>query len=78
MVVDTTDMSKKKCKPKRTVGPRVTLDDERCIYAQDVFAPEVTKDDVLGFVDREFINSTCFLVRNSRIIILLTPLIFAQ
>lgn len=45
----------KNVKPKRTVlGPRVTLDDERCILCSRCirFCQEVIKDDVLGFVDR--------------------------
>lgn len=42
-------------KPKRTVlGPRVILDDERCILCSRCvrFCQEVIKDDILGFVDR--------------------------
>jgi NADH-quinone oxidoreductase subunit G len=42
-------------KPKNVVlGPRVTLDDERCILCSRCirFCQEITKDDVLGFVDR--------------------------
>ncbi|MBV9008899.1 MAG: molybdopterin-dependent oxidoreductase [Verrucomicrobia bacterium] len=42
-------------KPKRVpVGPRVTLDDERCILCSRCirFCQEVAHDDVLGFVDR--------------------------
>jgi NADH-quinone oxidoreductase subunit G len=42
-------------KPKRVeVGPRVTLDDERCILCSRCirFCQEIAKDDVLGFVDR--------------------------
>jgi NADH-quinone oxidoreductase subunit G len=45
----------KNVKPKRTVlGPRVVLDDERCILCSRCirFCQEVAKDDVLGFVDR--------------------------
>jgi NADH-quinone oxidoreductase subunit G len=45
----------KNVKPKRTaLGPRVTLDDERCILCSRCvrFSKEVAKDDVLGFVDR--------------------------
>jgi NADH-quinone oxidoreductase subunit G len=45
----------KNVKPKRTVlGPRVTLDDERCILCSRCirFCQEVAKDDVLGFIDR--------------------------
>jgi NADH-quinone oxidoreductase subunit G len=42
-------------KPKNVVlGPRVTLDDERCILCSRCirFCQEIVKDDVLGFVDR--------------------------
>ena len=42
-------------KPKAIeLGPRVTLDDERCILCSRCvrFCSEVAKDDVLGFVDR--------------------------
>src|SRR5437868_10574026 len=42
-------------KPKAVqLGPRVTLDDERCILCSRCirFCTEVAKDDVLGFVDR--------------------------
>jgi NADH-quinone oxidoreductase subunit G len=42
-------------KPKRVeLGPRVTLDDERCILCSRCirFCQEIAKDDVLGFVDR--------------------------
>jgi NADH-quinone oxidoreductase subunit G len=42
-------------KPKRIeLGPRVTLDDERCILCSRCirFMKEVAKDDVLGFVSR--------------------------
>src|SRR5215467_1870965 len=42
-------------KPKNVVlGPRVTLDDERCILCSRCirFCQEVAHDDVLGFVDR--------------------------
>jgi NADH-quinone oxidoreductase subunit G len=45
----------KNAKPKRTrLGPRVVLDDERCILCSRCvrFCREVAKDDVLGFVDR--------------------------
>jgi len=36
------------------IGPRVTLDDERCILCSRClrFCQEIAKDDVLGFVDR--------------------------
>jgi NADH-quinone oxidoreductase subunit G len=42
-------------KPKNVeLGPRVTLDDERCILCSRCirFCKEIAKDDVLGFVDR--------------------------
>jgi NADH-quinone oxidoreductase subunit G len=42
-------------KPKNVeLGPRVTLDDERCILCSRCirFCSEIAKDDVLGFVDR--------------------------
>jgi len=42
-------------KPKRTlIGPRVMLDDERCILCSRCirFCQEVVHDDVLGFIDR--------------------------
>jgi NADH-quinone oxidoreductase subunit G len=42
-------------KPKNVeLGPRVTLDDERCILCSRCirFCQEVAKDDVLGFIDR--------------------------
>jgi len=42
-------------KPKNVVlGPRVTLDDERCILCSRCirFCQEIAHDDVLGFVDR--------------------------
>ncbi|MBX6325160.1 MAG: molybdopterin-dependent oxidoreductase, partial [Chthoniobacterales bacterium] len=42
-------------KPKRVqLGPRVTLDDERCILCSRCirFCQEIAHDDVLGFVDR--------------------------
>src|SRR5580698_9376553 len=45
----------KNVKPKRTLlGPRVMLDDERCILCSRCirFSQEVAKDDVLGFIDR--------------------------
>ena len=54
----------KNVKPKRTqLGPRVTLDDERCILCSRCvrFCQEVAKDDVLGFIDRgSFSTLTCF------------------
>jgi NADH-quinone oxidoreductase subunit G len=54
----------KNVKPKRTqLGPRVTLDDERCILCSRCirFSKEIAKDDVLGFVDRgSYSTLTCF------------------
>jgi NADH-quinone oxidoreductase subunit G len=54
----------KNVKPKRTrLGPRVTLDDERCILCSRCirFGQEIVKDDVLGFVDRgSYSTLTCF------------------
>ncbi len=50
-------------KPKNVaIGPRVTLDDERCILCSRCirFMKEVAKDDVLGFVDRgSYSTLTC-------------------
>lgn len=48
-------IEEKNVKPKRTrIGPRVMLDDERCILCSRCvrFADEVIEDHVLGFVDR--------------------------
>jgi NADH-quinone oxidoreductase subunit G len=48
-------IEEKNVKPKRTqLGPRVTLDDERCILCSRCvrFCQEIAKDDVLGFIDR--------------------------
>ena len=48
-------VEQKNVKPKRTLlGPRVMLDDERCILCSRCirFCKEVAKDDVLGFTDR--------------------------
>lgn len=57
-------IEEKNVKPKRTVlGPRVTLDDERCILCSRCvrFSQEVAKDDVLGFVDRgTYSTLTCY------------------
>ncbi|MFM9166742.1 MAG: molybdopterin-dependent oxidoreductase [Verrucomicrobiota bacterium] len=54
----------KNAKPKRSrLGPRVTLDDERCILCSRCvrFTSEVAKDPVLGFVNRGSFNTlTCF------------------
>ena len=57
-------IEQKNVKPKRTVlGPRVTLDDERCILCSRCirFCKEVAKDDVLGFIDRgSYSTLTCY------------------
>ncbi len=57
-------VEEKNVKPKRTqLGPRVTLDDERCILCSRCvrFCQEVAKDDVLGFVDRgSYSTLTCY------------------
>jgi NADH-quinone oxidoreductase subunit G len=57
-------IEQKNVKPKRTqLGPRVTLDDERCILCSRCirFCKEVVKDDVLGFIDRgSYSTLTCF------------------
>jgi NADH-quinone oxidoreductase subunit G len=57
-------IEQKNVKPKRTqLGPRVTLDDERCILCSRCirFSKEIAKDDVLGFVDRgSFSTLTCY------------------
>jgi NADH-quinone oxidoreductase subunit G len=57
-------LEEKNVKPKRTVlGPRVTLDDERCILCSRCirFCSEVAQDNVLGFVDRgSYSTLTCF------------------
>jgi NADH-quinone oxidoreductase subunit G len=48
-------VEEKNVKPKRTrLGPRVTLDDERCILCSRCvrFCSEIVKDDVLGFISR--------------------------
>lgn len=54
----------KNVKPKRTrLGPRVTLDDERCILCSRCirFSQEIANDDVLGFVDRgTYSTLTCY------------------
>jgi len=56
-------IEEKNVKPKRTqLGPRVTLDDERCILCSRCvrFSQEIAKDDVLGFVDRgSYSTLTC-------------------
>jgi len=57
-------IEEKNVKPKRTtLGPRVTLDDERCILCSRCirFSQEIAKDDVLGFVDRgTYSTLTCY------------------
>ncbi|HEY4299721.1 MAG TPA: 2Fe-2S iron-sulfur cluster-binding protein [Candidatus Didemnitutus sp.] len=57
-------VEQKNVKPKRTeLGPRVTLDDERCILCSRCirFCNEVAKDDVLGFTERgSYSTLTCF------------------
>lgn len=57
-------IEQKNVKPKRTlIGPRVMLDDERCILCSRCirFSREIAKDDVLGFVDRgSYSTLTCF------------------
>lgn len=48
-------VEKKVVKPKRTIiGPRIMLDDERCILCSRCirFCQEIVHDDVLGFIDR--------------------------
>ncbi|MDD2765637.1 MAG: 2Fe-2S iron-sulfur cluster-binding protein [Opitutaceae bacterium] len=55
---------RKNVKPKRTLlGPRVMLDDERCILCSRCvrFSKEVARDDVLGFADRgSYSTLTCY------------------
>jgi len=57
-------IEQKNVKPKRTqLGPRVMLDDERCILCSRCirFSNEIAKDDVLGFVDRgSYSTLTCY------------------
>ena len=57
-------VEQKNVKPKRTqLGPRVTLDDERCILCSRCirFSKEIAKEDVLGFVDRgSYSTLTCY------------------
>jgi NADH-quinone oxidoreductase subunit G len=57
-------IEQKNVKPKRTLlGPRVMLDDERCILCSRCvrFAKDIAKDDVLGFVDRgSYSTLTCY------------------
>ena len=55
---------RKNVKPKRTkLGPRVTLDDERCVLCSRCirFGQEIAEEDVLGFIDRgSFSTLTCY------------------
>jgi NADH-quinone oxidoreductase subunit G len=57
-------IEQKNVKPKRTqLGPRVTLDDERCILCSRCirFSKEIAHDDVLGFTDRgSYSTLTCY------------------
>lgn len=57
-------VEQKNVKPKRTkLGPRVMLDDERCILCSRCirFSKEIAKDDVLGFVSRgSYSTLTCY------------------
>jgi NADH-quinone oxidoreductase subunit G len=57
-------IEQKNVKPKRTLlGPRVMLDDERCILCSRCirFSKEVAGDDVLGFTDRgSYSTLTCY------------------
>jgi len=57
-------IEQKNVKPKRTLlGPRVMLDDERCVLCSRCirFAKDVAKDDVLGFIDRgSYSTLTCY------------------
>ncbi len=57
-------VEQKNVKPKQTrLGPRVMLDDERCILCSRCvrFCQEVVHDDVLGFTDRgSYSTLTCY------------------
>ena len=57
-------IEQKNVKPKRSqLGPRVMLDDERCILCSRCirFSKEIAKDDVLGFIDRgSYSTLTCY------------------
>lgn len=57
-------VEEKNVKPKRTrLGPRVMLDDERCILCSRCirFCEEFAEDPVLGFIDRgSYSTLTCF------------------
>ncbi|MBW8781902.1 MAG: (2Fe-2S)-binding protein [Verrucomicrobia bacterium] len=56
-------VEQKNVKPKRTqLGPRVTLDDERCVLCSRCirFSKDIAGEDVLGFVDRgSYSTLTC-------------------
>ena len=56
-------VEQKNVKPKRTqLGPRVTLDDERCVLCSRCirFSRDIAGEDVLGFVDRgSYSTLTC-------------------
>lgn len=57
-------VEEKNVKPKKTaLGPRVTLDDERCILCSRCvrFCQEILGEDILGFVDRgSYSTLTCY------------------
>jgi NADH-quinone oxidoreductase subunit G len=57
-------IEQKNVKPKHTLlGPRVMLDDERCILCARCvrFSKEIARDDVLGFIDRgSYSTLTCY------------------
>ncbi len=57
-------IEQKNVKPKRTqLGPRVMLDDERCVLCSRCirFSKEIANDDVLGFIDRgSYSTLTCY------------------
>ena len=57
-------IEQKNVKPKRTqLGPRVMLDDERCVLCSRCirFNQEIVKEDVLGFIDRgSYSTLTCY------------------
>jgi NADH-quinone oxidoreductase subunit G len=57
-------IEQKNVKPKHTLlGPRVMLDDERCILCSRCvrFCKEIARDDVLGFIDRgSYSTLTCY------------------
>ena len=73
---------RKNVKPKRTrLGPRVTLDDERCVLCSRCirFGQEIADQDVLGFVDRgSFSTLTCHPNKELDHNYSLTPSTFVQ